>query len=134
MCGVSLKGLYLLNEDFKNFKEKSIATKGKVVKIHYRRMSGAEERYYADPEVQFVTKEGDTVNFVDQSALDLGVVQGQEVDIHYMPDDPEYAKIDAPEQNDMVYLIMMMVFAAAFLLVAIIFGMGLRKYLKRPRA
>lgn len=136
MTVMCLKGLILLENDLKEFNANAVAAKGIVIDIEQRRMSGAEERYYSDPVVKFVTSEGVSVTFTDKSALDLGVVIGQEVNVKYMPDDPEYAKIDIPSQemNDQVYVIMMLVLAGAFLLVAIIISFGLRKYMKREKA
>ncbi len=70
MCGVLLKGLFLFNNDIKEFNKGAVLTKGIVTEINYRRMPGAEERYYSDPVVLFFTENGDSVVFIDKSALD----------------------------------------------------------------
>jgi flagellar biosynthesis/type III secretory pathway M-ring protein FliF/YscJ len=132
MALVSLKGLLLLDSDIEDFDKHAVSSSGKVIEIQKRKMSGAEDRYYSDPVVEFITNTGDTVTFIDKSGIDINVKVGQNVKIKYMPDDPENAKIDIKlEESDQVYIIMMAAFAGLFFLVAIIFGFGLRKFLKK---
>jgi flagellar biosynthesis/type III secretory pathway M-ring protein FliF/YscJ len=115
MALVTPRALWLLEQDRIEFEKYSVEAVGVVIEIHSRAMSGQGGRVTSDPEVRFTDADGRVVTFVDRTAVDIPVQVGQQVPVRYMPDDPEYARIEGPQQEQNTWL-MRIVFGGVILL------------------
>lgn len=97
--GMCAYALMLWHDDQAEFEANAVRTEGLVIDEHIELLSGGGGRTTSDPEVAFVTADGDTIVFRDTSAIDLGVSIGDRVDVLYHPDQPEWARIDNVAQS-----------------------------------
>ncbi|MBN1183816.1 MAG: DUF3592 domain-containing protein [Bacteroidales bacterium] len=135
MLFMCLKGYRLTKMDLADFEKYSQYAEGVVVDVIYETTNGDASRMRYDFKVRFVTQDGVEVEFIDNSPIDLGLSAdiGQIVPVKYMPDDPEYARIEvaAQQANSNAYLWMMAILSAITALLIVITSWRLIKYIKK---
>ena len=130
-----VKGYLLTKQDLIDFEKYSVSAEGVVVDVIYETTNGDASRMRYDFKVKFITKEGVEVIFIDNSPIDLGLSPdiGQIVPVKYMPDDPEYARIEvaAQQENSAAYIWLFYILMAVSVLLIVITSFRLIKYIRK---